>query len=74
MDNVFTARDKKVHRSKRKMVDAALTERATRPFEPLLAEQVDVFLKQILECSKSQPVNMSYRIKHPALGKYYGEA
>ncbi|KAI3325418.1 cytochrome P450 [Xylariaceae sp. AK1471] len=68
MDNIFSARDKNIHRPKRRMVGAALTERATRSFEPTLIEQVDVYLKQLLETSKhSNPINYTERAKWLAL-------
>ncbi|CAJ2512530.1 Uu.00g055450.m01.CDS01 [Anthostomella pinea] len=61
--NVFSVIDKAVHRSKRKMIGAGVSERAMREFEPTMADQIDIFLKQILESSeKSNVVNMSERI------------
>jgi cytochrome P450 len=50
------------------MVGAALTERATRSFEPTLMEQVDVYLKLLLQTSReSQPINVTERAKWLAL-------
>jgi cytochrome P450 len=66
--NVFTARDKDLHRSKRNIIAPALTERAVKAFEPTLLEQIDIYLKLILENSRgSQPVNMSDNIRRLAL-------
>ncbi|KAI1499232.1 cytochrome P450 [Biscogniauxia marginata] len=63
--NIFSAIDKTVHRSKRKLIGAAVSERAMREFEPTMVEQIDIFLKLILESSQaSLPVNMSDRCKH----------
>ncbi|KAI0975337.1 cytochrome P450 [Xylaria arbuscula] len=67
-DNVFTTRNKDVHRAKRKLIAPALNERAVKSFEPLLIEQVDVYLRQILAASKnSEPVNMSEKAGYLAL-------
>ncbi|CAJ2505668.1 Uu.00g130620.m01.CDS01 [Anthostomella pinea] len=68
VDNVFTARDKRVHQAKRKMISPALTERAVKSFEPSLTEHITVYLKQILNASQaSKPVNMSERARYLAL-------
>ncbi|KAI0593008.1 cytochrome P450 [Biscogniauxia sp. FL1348] len=62
--NIFSAIDRMVHRSKRKLIGAGVSERAMREFEPTMAEQVNIFLKLILESSQaSLPVNMSDRCK-----------
>ncbi|KAI4868247.1 cytochrome P450 [Hypoxylon rubiginosum] len=68
VDNVFTARDKDVHRSRRKMIAPPLSERAMKSFEPTIEDNITVYLKQILKASRtSQPVNMSERVKYLAL-------
>ncbi|KAI1187545.1 cytochrome P450 [Nemania serpens] len=62
--NVFSAIDRVTHRSKRKLIGAGVSERAMREFEPTMASQIDIFLKQIVESSrKSEAVNMSTRCK-----------
>lgn len=68
VDNVFTARNKDVHRAKRKMIAPALSERAVKSFEPTVEDHITVYLKQILEASRtSRPVNMTERVKYLAL-------
>ncbi|OTB05175.1 hypothetical protein M426DRAFT_140399 [Hypoxylon sp. CI-4A] len=67
-DNVFTARNKDLHRSKRKMIAPALSERAVKAFEPSMEDHTTVYLKQILEASQSsQPINMTDSIKYLTL-------
>lgn len=62
--NVFSAIDKTVHRSKRKLIGSAVTERSMRAFEPTMVSQVDVYIKQILKSSQTfSPVNISERAK-----------
>ncbi|KAI0875892.1 cytochrome P450 [Hypoxylon argillaceum] len=62
--NIFSVIDKAAHRSKRKLIGAGVSERAMREFEPTMASQIDIFLKQIVESSqKSEAVNMSIRCK-----------
>ena len=51
--NVFSAIEKHVHRPRRQMAGAALTDRAMRKFEPTMIREIDVFLKLILESSRS---------------------
>ncbi|KAI0414288.1 cytochrome P450 [Xylaria grammica] len=53
VDSVFSVRDMNDHRRKRKLVGQALTERSMRTFEPLMAEQVDVFLGILARSSQS---------------------
>ncbi|KAJ8123117.1 hypothetical protein ONZ43_g857 [Nemania bipapillata] len=68
VDNVFTARDKDIHRARRKMIAPALTERAAKSFEPSLMEHVATYLRQVLEASKnSEPLNMTEKARHLAL-------
>ncbi|KAH7308442.1 cytochrome P450 [Stachybotrys elegans] len=57
---IINAIDKSDHRRKRKLIGPALTERSMRTFEPVLHEQVDVFLRTLLEASqKHSVVNVS---------------
>ncbi|GAW13553.1 hypothetical protein ANO14919_029400 [Xylariales sp. No.14919] len=53
VDSVFSVRDMNDHRRKRKLVGQALAERSMRTFEPLMAEQVDVFLGILARSSQS---------------------
>ncbi|KAI0838858.1 cytochrome P450 [Hypoxylon sp. FL0890] len=58
--NVFNARDKIMHRMKRRVVGQALSDHSLRQFEPTLLEQIDRFLGVLLQASKtSSPVNMT---------------
>lgn len=50
--NVFSAIEKHVHRPRRQLVGATLTDRAMRKFEPTMAAEVDVFIKQILKSTQ----------------------
>ncbi|KAI1128973.1 cytochrome P450 [Nemania abortiva] len=62
--NIFSVIDRIAHRTKRKLIGAGVSERAMREFEPTMASQIDIFLKQIVESSqKSEAVNMSTRCK-----------
>lgn len=66
--NVFSVIDRLAHRSKRKLIGAGVSDRAMREFEPTMASQIDIFLKQIVESSqKSEAVNMSTRCKRLTL-------
>ncbi|KAI1120849.1 cytochrome P450 [Nemania abortiva] len=68
VDNVFTARDKDVHRAKRKIIAPALTERAAKSFEPSLTGHIAIYLRQVLEASKtSEPLNMTEKARNLAL-------
>jgi cytochrome P450 len=51
-----------LHRIKRKLVSTAVSERATRSFEPTLNTQVTIFVKELLAAS-SGPINMTERTK-----------
>ncbi|ROW10230.1 hypothetical protein VMCG_01962 [Cytospora schulzeri] len=66
--NVFSALDIDVHRSKRKVIGQAITDRAMRTFEPIMTEQINIYLKQILEASQSStPVNMTEKSRYLGL-------
>ncbi|KAI0395145.1 cytochrome P450 [Xylariaceae sp. FL0594] len=68
VDNVFTSLDKALHRSKRRMVGAALTERATKSFEPTVLQQIDIYLLALLAHTRqSEAVNMTERTRWLAL-------
>jgi cytochrome P450 len=60
--------DKSQHRIKRKHIGQAVSEKAMRTFEPTLAEQVDILMGQLTECSeKSVSTNMTDRFKRLGL-------
>lgn len=66
--NALTVRDPEVHRTKRKIVGQAVNDRAMRAFEPTMAEQVQIFLVQILRSAQaSEMVNMTDRARYLGL-------
>ncbi|KUI60237.1 Isotrichodermin C-15 hydroxylase [Cytospora mali] len=66
--NALTVRDRDVHRAKRKMVGQAVNDRAMRAFEPTMAEQVRIFLVQILRSARaSEMVNVTDRARYLGL-------
>ncbi|KAI0096736.1 cytochrome P450 [Nemania sp. FL0031] len=67
-DSLFTVRDKTIHKAKRRMVSAALSERNTRSFEPIMSKYIDVYLRRLLEASQaSEPVNFTECARYLAL-------
>ncbi|XXH01610.1 hypothetical protein Hte_007970 [Hypoxylon texense] len=52
--------------AKRKLVGQVVTERSMRTFEPIMAEQINTFLKQLLT-SNSRPVNMTEKARYLSL-------
>lgn len=54
--NIFNATDKGMHRSKRKLISPVITDRSMRTFEPILLEQIDIFLNSLL--SSQGAINM----------------
>lgn len=62
---VFNVIDKSIHRYKRKLVGQAISERSMRIFEPVMQEQITVFLQLLLSsCSPNfTPVNMTTNVK-----------
>ena len=59
--NAFSAIEKHAHRPRRQLVGAALTDRAMRKFEPTMAAEIDIFIKQILKSTQGpgQVINAS---------------
>ncbi|KAI0379439.1 cytochrome P450 [Hypomontagnella monticulosa] len=64
--NIFTTSNKQEHRPKRKLISRLLSEQSTRAFEPVLINQVTVFLNQLLQ-SKEKPLNMTPTCRHLGL-------
>lgn len=65
-ENVFNVIDKRAHRIKRQLVGKLVTERSMRNFEPIMMEQVHIFLRQLLPAGtngQSSAVNISERCK-----------
>ncbi|KAI0117814.1 cytochrome P450 [Nemania sp. FL0031] len=68
VDSIFNAVDKRRHASKRRLIGRAVTDRAMRQFEPIMTEQIDVFLKTLYESSLvSRPVDMTQSCKRLGL-------
>lgn len=63
--NVFNCLDKQLHRSKRKVIGQAVTERAMRLFESTLQQQVDIFIEQLK--STNGPTDITPRCRHVGL-------
>ncbi|XXG94287.1 hypothetical protein Hte_000541 [Hypoxylon texense] len=62
--NTFTAADRSFHRSRRQLIGQILTDRSMHTFEPVMLEQIDVFLKQLLiSAQSSRPANMTDRTR-----------
>ncbi|KAF4471367.1 benzoate 4-monooxygenase cytochrome p450 [Fusarium albosuccineum] len=61
---IFNALDRQTHRTRRKLVGAAVTERAMRNFEPTMSSQIDIFLRLLMKASENNThVNMSDNIR-----------
>ncbi|KAL1858048.1 hypothetical protein Daus18300_010160 [Diaporthe australafricana] len=56
--NIFGTLDRGRHRQKRKVYGQVLSDRSLRIFEPKMNEEIDVFLKQLLN-AQGKAVNMS---------------
>ncbi|KAH8197308.1 hypothetical protein TruAng_008512 [Truncatella angustata] len=63
---IFNSLDSNAHLRKRKIIGPALSERSMRLFEPTLAEQIDIFLKQLF-AAHSTPVNLTERCRRLAM-------
>ncbi len=56
--NIFGTLERNRHRQKRRMYGMVLSDRWLRTFEPVVAAEVGVFLRQLLK-ARSEPVDMS---------------
>lgn len=66
--NVFTALDNDVHRSKRGLIGQALTDRALKRFEPVMMDQINLYLGHIQDASRTAtPVNMTETSRYLSL-------
>lgn len=68
--NVFNSINKQVHRAKRRLVGPAVTDHSMRAFEPVMLNQVHIFLKELLSTSQStlsDTINLSDRCKYLSL-------
>ena len=60
--NIFDTVDVETHKRKRKIISQALTEKSMRTFEPVMSEQVDIFIQQLsISSKKSEDVDMTER-------------
>ncbi|KAM0330969.1 hypothetical protein ACHAQA_003926 [Verticillium albo-atrum] len=61
---LFNALDRTTHRARRKLIGSIVTERAMRNFEPIMSEQIDIFIQVLAEASETQaPVDVSERVR-----------
>ncbi|KAF1961795.1 cytochrome P450 [Byssothecium circinans] len=66
--SVFSALDKRIHRSRRKIVSSGLSEKSIRRFEPTMDSQIEIYLQLLKDSAQSQqPVNMTVACKYLAL-------
>ncbi|KAJ4356510.1 uncharacterized protein N0V89_004544 [Didymosphaeria variabile] len=66
--SVFSALDKRIHRSRRKIVSTGLSEKSIRRFEPTMTSQIEIYLDNLKKAAQScQPVNMTVACKYLAL-------
>lgn len=62
--SIFNTIDKRQHSIKRRLIGQAVSEKAMRDFEPTMTKQIDIFIDQIREASRTAtPVDMSDHIK-----------
>ncbi|PVH96934.1 cytochrome P450 [Periconia macrospinosa] len=54
--NLLNVLDKQLHRTKRRIIGQGLNERAMRRFEPVMHEQVRIFLQQLAKASQNKEV------------------
>ncbi|KAF2793401.1 cytochrome P450 [Melanomma pulvis-pyrius CBS 109.77] len=54
--NLFNVIDRKLHRTKRRIIGQGLNERAMRKFQPVMMQQVNVFLRRLVQASKDDTV------------------
>ncbi|KAH7128162.1 cytochrome P450 [Dendryphion nanum] len=60
--NLFNVIDKRLHRTKRRVIGQGINELAMRRFEPVMNDQVHIFLQQLAKSSeKNETVDMSQR-------------
>lgn len=59
--NIFNCLHKRLHRTKRKVIGQAVTDRAMRLFESTLQQQVDIFIKKLSE--SRDPVDITPRCR-----------
>ncbi|KAI5921958.1 cytochrome P450 [Camillea tinctor] len=58
--NIFNVRNNAEHRRKRKVIGQVVSDRSLRSFSPMMSEQIDIFLQQLLRSSRqAQFVNMT---------------
>jgi cytochrome P450 len=64
--SVFNTLDRDLHRSKRKLIAHAFSERSIRSFEPAMQTEIDIYLRQ-LAVSADTPVNMTRVVGYLAI-------
>ncbi|KAI0160396.1 cytochrome P450 [Xylariaceae sp. FL1272] len=66
LQHVSLVADKKLHRQKRKLVSGVLADHSLRGFEPVMLQQINVFLKQLLGLN-NEPINLTLRCRYLGL-------
>ncbi|KAH9897412.1 cytochrome P450 [Xylariomycetidae sp. FL2044] len=62
--NLFNIIDSQTYRLKRKLITNVLSERSMRTFEPIMMQQIDIFISHLRQCADSRTmVNISERLK-----------
>lgn len=66
--NLFNVVDKQVHRVKRRIIGQGINERALRQFEPVMLDQITIFLKEIAKaCDEERSVDMTEQCNYLGL-------
>ncbi|KAI3316486.1 cytochrome P450 [Xylariaceae sp. AK1471] len=56
--NTWNSLDRAMHRQKRKMMAPAVNDRSMKTFEPIVNEQINIFLKKVASFGRDVPVDM----------------
>lgn len=66
--SIFSAIDKRIHRTKKKIISSGLSEAQLRRFEPLMLSHIDIFIRHLLDASQTgEIVDMTSRCKYVGL-------
>lgn len=66
--SIFSTLDKRIHRSRRRILSTGLSEKKIRRFEPTMSSQVDIYIGNLIKAAKTRtPVDMTLACKHLAI-------
>jgi hypothetical protein len=73
--NILNLIHKEAHRTRRRLTGKLLSERSTRTFEPIMQEQIDIFIKHLYASSQSSdsvnvPCNQASRVRHRKISRF----